>query len=51
MLRSLYLSPLAGIISLVLTALVFLRRPFMVYGYCDRVSGAFRKHTRISRRR
>ncbi len=48
MLRSLYLSPLAGIISLALSALAFLRRPFMVYGYRDRASGAFRKHTRIS---
>lgn len=48
MLRRLYLSPLGRLISLVLSALALLRRPFMVYGYRDRASGHFRKHTRIS---
>lgn len=49
MLRQLYLSPLGRLISLAMRALALVyAKPFMVYGYRDRVSGKFRKHTRIS---
>ncbi len=48
MLRRLYLSPLGIMISLVMNLLAGLQRPFVVYGYRDRFSGNFRKHTRIS---
>lgn len=48
MLRQLYLSPLGSVISMVLRAIAAFKKPFMVYGYKDRVSGRFRKFTRIS---
>ena len=48
MLKQIYLSPLGRIISLGMNALALWRRPFMVYGYRDRVSGQFRQRTRIS---
>lgn len=48
MLRRLYLSPLGQVISLVMNLLAAMQRPFIAYGYRDRVSGRFRKRTRIS---
>ncbi len=48
MLRKIYLSPIGVFISIALNALAVFRRPFMVYGYWDHVSGRFRKMTRIS---
>jgi len=46
--RRIYLSPLGRLISLVMNLLAGLQRPFVVYGYRDRVSGRFRQRTRIS---
>lgn len=48
MIRSLYLSPLGWLLSLVLNGLAILRRPFMVYGYIDRPSRTWRRFTRVS---
>lgn len=48
MLRKIYLSPLGGLISLLMNFIAMFGRPFMVYGYWDRPTGLFRKHTRIS---
>jgi acetyltransferase-like isoleucine patch superfamily enzyme len=48
MLRQLYLSPLGRVISLLMNAAASAHRPFIAYGYRDRVSGKFRKRTRIS---
>ena len=48
MLRLIYLSPLGWSISVLMNALAAMRRPFVAYGYRDRVSGRFRKRTRIS---
>ena len=48
MLRSLYLSPLGYLISFILNIVGIVFHPFMVYGYWNRVSGKFRRFTRIS---
>ena len=48
MLRKIYLSPLGIVISIAMNILAAFRRPFMVYGYRDKVSGKFRKLTRVS---
>lgn len=48
MFRNVYLSPLGRIMSIAMNVLSTFLRPFMVYGYADRRSGAFRKLTRIS---
>lgn len=48
MLKQLYLSALGRPISLVLSALGRFQRPFMIYGYKDKVSGKWRKLTRVS---
>lgn len=48
MLRQIYLGPAGGLISLLMRTIAWFKRPFMVYGYRDRVSGKFRKLTRIS---
>jgi acetyltransferase-like isoleucine patch superfamily enzyme len=48
MLRSLYLSPMGFLISLVMNVIGLLHRPFMVYGYFDRAERKWRKNTRIS---
>jgi acetyltransferase-like isoleucine patch superfamily enzyme len=48
MLRTLYLGPAGRALSLLMRAAARFKRPFMVYGYRDRVSGEFRKLTRIS---
>lgn len=48
MLRKLYLSPAGLLISLLMNLIAVFHRPFMVYGYRDAASGAFRKRTRIS---
>lgn len=48
MLKRLYLSPLGRLISIALNVVGLIHKPFMVYGYRDRVSGKFRKLTRIS---
>ena len=48
MFRQLYLSPLGRAISIVMNMLASLQRPFVAYGCRDRVSGRFRKRTRIS---
>jgi acetyltransferase-like isoleucine patch superfamily enzyme len=48
MLRKIYLSPFGIIISYVLRAVAIFQKPFMVYGYYDKASKKFLKHTRIS---
>lgn len=48
MLRQIYLSPLGRVISVWMNAAAWLHKPFMVYGYVDKVSGRFRKRTRVS---
>lgn len=48
MFKQVYLSILGRPISLVLSTLGRFQRPFMVYGYKDKVSGKWRKLTRIS---
>lgn len=48
MLRQIYMSPLGSVISLIMRGMSWLHRPYMVYGYKDKPSGLFRKHTRIS---
>uniref|UniRef100_UPI003D95FC30 acyltransferase n=1 Tax=Sphingomonas yabuuchiae TaxID=172044 RepID=UPI003D95FC30 len=48
MLRQIYLGPLGRVISFAMRAVASLKRPFMVYGYRDKVSGKFQKLTRIS---
>ncbi|MCX6231079.1 MAG: acyltransferase [Bacteroidetes bacterium] len=48
MLRKLYLSPLGYIISFILNAMAFIHKPFMVYGFYNRVQKRFYKNTRIS---
>lgn len=47
MLRKLYLSPLWYPISLVLRGLSIFHKPFMVYGYYNKVSRSYKKHTRM----
>lgn len=47
MLRRLYLSPLGILISYVLNALAVFHKPFMAYGYRNKVDGKFYKKTRI----
>lgn len=48
MLKKIYLSPLGIIISACMNLLGMLQRPFMVYGFHNRISKHFNKHTRIS---
>jgi len=48
MLRKLYLSPLGYCISFVLNTIAFIHKPFMVYGFYNRVQKRFYKNTRIS---
>ncbi len=48
MLKKLYLSPLGVVISAVMNLLGVLQRPFMVYGFLNRCTNRFNKHTRIS---
>lgn len=48
MLKKIYLSPCGYIISLVMALCALLQRPFMVYGYYNRVQRRFNKLTRIS---
>jgi acetyltransferase-like isoleucine patch superfamily enzyme len=48
MLKKIYLSPLGYFISLILNLLAGFHRPFMVYGFYNRVTKKFMKHTRIS---
>ena len=48
MLRQIYLSPLGRVISWGMNLAAAWHKPFMAYGYKDRVSGQFRKRTRIS---
>lgn len=48
MLRKIYFSPVGYLISIVLNFLGMFHKPFMVYGYRNRVTGAFQKKTRIS---
>jgi acetyltransferase-like isoleucine patch superfamily enzyme len=47
MFRKLYLSPLWLLISYFLRLLAFFQKPFMVYGYFNRVTKVYHKHTRI----
>ncbi len=47
MLRKLYLSPFGIFISMALNALSKFHKPFMVYGYRNRVDGKYYKKTRI----
>jgi acetyltransferase-like isoleucine patch superfamily enzyme len=46
--KTIYFSPLGKFISLILNALAFFHRPFMVYGYNNKVSGCYNMNTRIS---
>jgi len=46
--RRVYLSPLGVLISWAQNFLALSRRPFMIYGYFDRVSKQRRKFTRVS---
>jgi acetyltransferase-like isoleucine patch superfamily enzyme len=48
MLRNIYLSPFGIFISLFLNGIAALFRPFMIYGYFDQKTNAFRKNTRVS---
>lgn len=48
MLRRLYLSPLGTLISYVLNAFAIFHKPFMVYGFFNKVDGEFYKNTRIA---
>lgn len=48
MLKKIYLSPCGYFISLVMAFFALLQRPFMVYGYYNRVQRRFNKFTRIS---
>lgn len=48
MLRKLYLSPLGYLISFVLNCLAVFHKPFMVYGFSNRVDRKFYKLTRIA---
>lgn len=48
MLKSIYLSPLSRLISIILHGLAAVSRPFMVYGYWNKPTRSFRKLTRIS---
>ncbi|MBK8368985.1 MAG: acyltransferase [Bacteroidetes bacterium] len=48
MFRKIYLSPLGFFISGILNALAFFHKPFMVYGFFNKVDGKFYKRTRIS---
>jgi acetyltransferase-like isoleucine patch superfamily enzyme len=47
MFRKIYLSPLGFFISKILNALAFFHKPFMVYGFFNKVDGCFYKRTRI----
>lgn len=46
--REIYLGPAGRVISFMMNFVAKFKRPFMVYGYKDKVSGKFRKLTRIS---
>lgn len=48
MLREIYLSPVGYFVSIVMSILGMFHKPFMVYGYRNRVTGVFHKKTRIS---
>ncbi len=48
MVKSIYLSPLGYLVSLLQNILSCITRPFMVYGYYCRCTRKFLKHTRIS---
>jgi acetyltransferase-like isoleucine patch superfamily enzyme len=43
-----YRSPFGRVVSIAANLIANLHKPFMVYGYCDRPSGRFRKFTRMS---
>ncbi len=47
MFRKIYLSPLGIFISVALHSLAFVRKPFMVYGFFNKVDGNFYKKTRV----
>lgn len=47
MLRRIYLSPFGFLISMVLNAFAFFHKPFMAYGFSNKVDGKFHKKTRI----
>jgi acetyltransferase-like isoleucine patch superfamily enzyme len=48
MLKKIYLSPLGYFISFVLNILSVFHKPFMVYGFYNRVTKKFQRNTRIS---
>lgn len=48
MFRKVYLSNFGIVISIILNCLCFFHKPFMVYGYYNRKSKSYKKHTRIS---
>jgi acetyltransferase-like isoleucine patch superfamily enzyme len=48
MLKNIYLSPVGYLISFFLNILSFFQKPFMVYGFYNRVTGSFMKNSRIS---
>lgn len=47
MLRRIYLSPFGFLISTVLNTIAFFHKPFMAYGFSNKVDGNFYKKTRI----
>jgi acetyltransferase-like isoleucine patch superfamily enzyme len=47
MLRRIYLSPIGFLISMVLNAFAFFHKPFMAYGFSNKVDGKYYKKTRI----
>ncbi len=48
MMRKLYLSPLGFIISIAMNFISLVRKPFMVYGFFNKLDGRFYKKTRIA---
>lgn len=48
MLKKIYLSPAGYLISAILNILAILQRPFMVYGFYNRVDKKYKKNTRVS---
>jgi len=47
MLKKIYLSPLGYILSLLMNIFSLIQKPFMVYGFYNRVTNKFHKNTRI----
>jgi len=46
MLKKIYLSPLGYILSLLMNIFSLIQKPFMVYGFYNRVTNKFHKNTK-----